>query len=170
MGRGISGVAVGYRTSNEEALTVWTTWQDALCEHQKNVNAFRLMYDPDMRLSLHARRNIIPVYFSGDEAPEGWRRHKDGRILPDKRYKAGKEAAAKLDELRKAAPWLQLPGMPEHAFVGNHMYEMGAFKHEGAIYAYWGGMPDGVDFDIWTELKLSEFHAAAESYDPKMQA
>ena len=162
-----SNVVVGYRTTNPGVLAVWDKWQDEMQAQHARIRAFKDSVDPEDRLQLRARRNSVPVYFSGDVVPHGWRRTAKGWIVPNKRLKAGKEAQATLDELRRSAPDLssRLMGMPDHAIVGNHFYEPGAFKHDGAIYVYWGGMPEGVDSEVWSELKLSEFYAAQEAHD-----
>lgn len=132
------------------------------------IRAFKEQVDPADDLSLHVRRNCRPAYFSGDVVPQGWRRNGNGNIVPNKRLKAGKAAQAQLDELNRQAPRdlsARLKGMPDRAFAGNHLYEPGAFKHEGAIYVYWGGAPEDVDLEVWDELKLSELYAAKEAHD-----
>lgn len=161
--------AVGYRTSDPELLAAWDGWQADLRTQNARVVAWKQAIDPDDKLTLHARHGSAPAYFSGGEPPHGWRRDQHGHIVPNKRLKAGKDAAAEMDRLRKSAPD-DIPrrlSLPRFVVSGDRWYEPGAFKWKGAIYVYWGAQPDAgeLDLKVWMELKLSELYAAREAYD-----
>lgn len=164
----MSETEIGYRTSDPEVLAEWDAWQDEMREQQGRVFAFKESVDPDRKLTLHAYRNGIPAFFRGDDVPEGWRRGANGNIVPNKRVKAGKAAAAELERLQKTAPrepQYRLKGVPDFVMNGDRWYTPGIFKYDGAVYISWGAVPKEIDTEIWAELKLSEFYAAKEAYE-----
>jgi hypothetical protein len=167
----MSETTVAYRSASPAAVEAWKTWQADMKSQQERVAEFIARHNPDG--ALDARVWHSPgyrfAYFEGDTAPEGWRKSPNGRILPDKRTKPGKAAAGELGALTTEGPGAlvsRLDGMPEHAVANGRMYSPGSFFHDGAVYVSWGARPEEEPSSEWEELKLSEFYAAKEAYDP----
>lgn len=160
---------VAFRSEDAGVLAGYEAWEAEAREQQERIADFTTRYDLDGSLTLRAWSwpGWRFAYFEGEKLPQGWR-ETDGRILPDKRLKAGKAAAADIDALNAGAPKSlisHVEGMPHRAMRGSHVGSPGAFRHNGAVYVHWSVMPEGVDGAIWDELKLSEFYAAQESYE-----
>jgi hypothetical protein len=161
---------VAFCSSEPAVLDAYADWQSEMHEHLERIRALQKVYDPDCELTVRGWGTRFG-YLEGDTGatvPEGWRRSPSGHILPDKRLKLGKQAATAIEALNGEAPssFTSRPiGMPSRAFVGNHLYEPGAFQHDGAVFVHWGGMPEDVDAQLWTEILLSQFYAAQEAYE-----
>lgn len=154
---------VAFRSSVPEVVAHCEDWTEEMAEHHQQALAFKERYGPT--LTMRVWRGQRFAYFEGETVPDGWRMT-HGRIVPDKRYKAGKLAAAEVEALNKLAPRdlsERLPGMPGHAMVGNHWYTPGCFLYEGALYVFWGGMPEGVDESI-CELLDEEFSCGVPAW------
>lgn len=102
-------------------------------------------------------------------SPTG-KRH--GVVVPTN-SRTGKELQARMDAL--ASPTLNVPGMP-----GEHLYSdrngdfiisnPAMFYFDGALYAQWSTDSAPIDFDVWEQVKLSEFYAAQEHFETAMKA
>lgn len=121
-------------------------------------------------------------YKADTKAPDGWRVTESAGhqvFAPDKRTKAGKQAAAALKTIDPPEdPRLNLPGMPASCWVGNRILNPGmALKNnDTVVYITWrctvpelGTAPertakgDQVDLTIWERVKLSEYYAVLEA-------
>jgi hypothetical protein len=172
-------VEVAYRSDAPAVLEAMESWQADMQARHERVKEFDERHNPDGKLTLRIWRwpSYRIAYFEGDDAPEGWRRNKRGRIVPDKRTRAGKQIAAEIEAIHKSPLGTlagRLPGMPEHTISGDRWLSPGIFLHDGAVYVHWEARPvsnartsefDEVDTAIWSELKLSEFYAAKEAFD-----
>lgn len=160
--------AVGYRSDKPAILEAWEFWTAAMRVHGEHLDDFRAKYNPDGKLDLYTLEHGRFAHFQGPKdvaLPDGWRRNKDRRIVPDKRLKAGKLAAADVAALNSASPArVTFQGMPSQDFSGLTWMRPGTFHWDGAIYVHWSNQPNGVDLELWDELKPSELHAAWEAY------
>lgn len=159
---------VAYRTDLPEILSIHAEWVAAMNEHHARLMEFKRAHDPEDVLVMRVWEHRRFAYFEDGDAPDGWRRGKGGRIVPDKRLKTGKQIAANIKALDDAAPQSLrslLTGMPDHAFIGSRLLSPGVFVHDGAVYVHWDDRPEEVDKAIWTEIKQSELYAAMESYE-----
>lgn len=115
-------------------------------------------------------------YFIGLVAPKdgklapGWRiDRKSGAMVPARRTPEGKALAAEMDALRNG-PVFTVAGMPQDARGestrdgGIRAYTFNEELGDGFLEVTWGcAVPqDQIDFEIWTRVPLSQWHAERE--------
>lgn len=110
-----------------------------------------------------------------EPVPPGWRRDQKlpSTITPRRSIKAGKAAAAALDELTRPDPRKDMPGgMPPIAGAAGAMAFLRAAIEplDGAVYVRWPqeiSVRDAacIDPTVWERVRLSEYYAACERQD-----
>lgn len=128
-----------------------------------------------------------PWRFSGlaipqDEfPPEGWRMNGkyDAFAVPDKRTKAGKQAAAAIAAVKHpGAAMAKVPGMPQDVCYpgGFTSPAVALLELDTALYVAWRIDPAGcresfssksadIDMALWERAPLSQYYAAREAYE-----
>lgn len=183
-----------YRSEHPDVLAEWdrivnSTWSKDVCAWSETVGFDGKQYVT----GASGRVTGFPAPESG-EIPVGWREidHRGVRFCaPDKRRKAGKDAAARLVEFGERPTASDLPGMPDEIWVSSGRSDFthrvhhvaAAFVHNGAVWIRWDvdadrveatGNGDGFlisfarrryDPAMWEKAKLSEFFAAQEAHD-----
>jgi len=101
------------------------------------------------------------------DIPAGWKKGEsaDGlAITPKVSTKLGKAISKRMQTVA-AVRGVKLPGMPSVDMSRlPSIYSHSAEEHAGAIYVTWSVAPkEPIDFDVWTPIKLSEYHAAREA-------
>ena len=109
--------------------------------------------------------------------PDGWRvkgKTESDKIVPDKRRKTGRDAAARLEELRKPQLREALPGkMPSLSFTRTGLMQPGVRCMAGTVWVTWDGFPDDatdLDMDVWEQARLSEYYTALEQDEAQERA
>lgn len=105
-----------------------------------------------------------------DPIPAGWKvkgKTRPDVIVPDKRLKAGREAAEILATLAQPDPRADLPGgMPFFCFGGVGLLTCGLRDMAGTVWVNWSGEAkafEDVDPEVWERVKLSVYYAALEA-------
>ena len=94
------------------------------------------------------------------DPPSGWRYDRDGYLVPDKRTRAGKTAAASLPRF---APG-KTPGMPSLAIAASVLMSPSIELLDGVMWAGWSAeVDDQVDLDVWSTARMSAYWMAKEA-------
>lgn len=168
-----------YRTDDPVIVAAWHEANDAVQQWRNKVGDFAESVTGNSAAwfngFLDSQHCVGLVVTEADLVPKGWRRHKNEstRIVPDKRTKAGKQAARDFDSLGgEPSVRAVLKGMPvtvrgEYLPSGAHMSHTFGLtaKVAGEITVHWGvEVPaDKVDQTIWRRVPLSEYHAEREA-------
>ena len=123
---------------------------------------------------------------NGKDVPVGWKVSKDHHLVPDRRVKAGKEWAKRVQALPPMKSRAACDGHPGNMFHvaptgGFYLHEpqFHRFVDDGPIYMIWNcacdeskmsedSITEGVDATIWQPVKLSEFYAEVEAAKERM--
>lgn len=102
-----------------------------------------------------------------NDPPAGWKymRNKN-KLYPDRRTKAGKQAAAWLDSAQPKAhiEFLHQHGMPSDHMNGGQCYTPGAQLVDGELLVNWGcDLPAERVTGPWERIPLSRYYAAIEA-------
>lgn len=170
--------AVVYRTNDPAIVAAWDAElarRDAL---RTEARAYIASVDPDRRRTAVGNRGefvILGLSHQQDwPTPAGWtaKRSPLWHVVPNRRTKAGKEAAAALRHFSPGDPRAVLyadgTGMPSPDFTyldGAMRYvEPGVQNLGDWLYVTWAAEPTGpVDATRWETVSLSMYYAARES-------
>jgi hypothetical protein len=164
-----------YRTTRPEAIEAyenylrvrreWLTKVHDFCEEHSDTG--KGWFNGFLR-SEYFIGPVVPV--DGKLAP-GWRiDRKTGAMVPAMRTPEGKAIAAEMRELRNG-PVFTVAGMPQEARGettrdgGVRVYTFNEELGDGFLEVTWGTpVPqDLIDFEIWTRVPLSQWHAEREA-------
>jgi hypothetical protein len=150
-----------YLQAREEIVAAWRTNVDAFKASvgDREIHGTALFDGGWIVRGFHTRNSF-------EEIPAGWRRDGKFNAVPAKRTPEGKEAAAKLAEMR--LPGNRYPGAPEMLHAAGHMVfprivTAGTDHFLTLSLAVLDEPANRVDPDLWEPVKLSEFHAALEA-------
>ena len=173
-------VESAFKSTTSAVPEAWEAMQVARQEWADRVRAYGAQFG---FTDFHYRRGGGSDRFAGfatpDDAPDdwkpsipGWRYAKTSDVwVPDRRYKAGQNAEKWRRDHGVVKAFAAVPGMSAEYIGGGHWYTPGAFLHDGTVYVHWGVDADTIrglksyDPELWTEIRLSEYHAAREAYE-----
>lgn len=159
---------------NEELQANNVAWHDRLSELEAQNPGRRVVV-------VKSRRRWDAVGLDGDVSPGPLWRRRDWFWVPSKATKAGKSLAAIVDGL--GFDIRPIPGMPREVWCENPrdwhsqiIKTPGTLVAQGGMWVHWDVAADRlrssdemrtdvVDESMWTERKLSEFHAAKEQQE-----
>lgn len=175
----MSSDPIVYRSADPQAVKAWTDACEALEDYV--YRTCEILRDAGMggyeifRRTGWDRGIVAGIKVpEGGKAPAGWRMAQsfDRMAVPDKRRKAGKETAAKLEAYPyPGVPSRRLPGMPPFIFTGTRMLTPGVrlLENGAAVYVEWTADPeqgargaDSIDKALWARVALSAFFAEVE--------
>lgn len=170
-----------YRSRDPRVLEIWRRWVEEetayLAALDEVIEEIRPTPTAEPMVGgVFGRPHLVGFSYSWrDEPPVGWRYdRKQGMVVPRRGTKAGKEIAAKLDELVPPDPREALPGMPTWFIApvdnGYAAIRAGLREYDGTVIATWEAPFEvveshKVDLSVWDRWKLSEYYALLESID-----
>jgi len=164
-----------YSSSHTDVLDAWEEMQE---RHQTFIDRCETLRNNappgtsgaliESRSSLDDNRRIVGFGIDSesdeDAIPRGWRINKDRHVVPDKRLKAGKDAAKEIAAVSFVMP--VFPGMPLHRSHGLKWAKPGLKIVDGFVWAAWSiDTDEDIDLEVWDRRNLSEYYAALESVE-----
>lgn len=93
---------------------------------------------------------------------EDWRLDHGG-CVPRRQTKAQKVLRNRFHAVRRPDYRADLPGMPRSVMRGLTVMAPGVEKIDNALYVIWDDEVVGIDENVWTRVKMSEYWAAKEA-------
>jgi len=178
-GGGPVTVQTVYRTTVPAALAAYTAAQDALTAYRQEIGNILDRLGAG-HLDRYSTTGHSPGRFAGlarnktdQEVPAGWRKGRDGYLIPDLRTKAGKAARDALGSLTYPGdPRDSLPGMPSHVLTPGRWLTCGVDQLGDALYVTWSAaaetlgeaLGDSADMTVWEHVPLSAYYLAVEQH------
>jgi hypothetical protein len=94
--------------------------------------------------------------------PSGDWRMDHGGCLPKRRTATQRALYDRFHSVRRPDLRADLPGMPRSAMRGLTVMAPGVEKIDNAMYVIWDDEVVGIDENVWTRVKMSEYWAAKE--------
>jgi hypothetical protein len=116
----------------------------------------------------YRRSNEWPNIADSDLRAAGWRKDKDGTIVPFKKTPEGRAFAKLIDACQPPTSLRnRLIGMPGHLAFGRYglnTYQCGIERIGDAIYVTWSiQLTDEHDRKLWKSVRLSEYYRLREA-------
>lgn len=174
----MSDTRVAYRSHSQAAIN---TWEQA---RQDDIAAQAAVREWLATLGMSDRAVRVHTDFDGavcvvgvdidpatDSMPDGWRQHRDGYLVPDKRTKPGRALAGRMAALKGPAVrlrMLQATGLPTSWFNLDRFvrYTPALQRFGDSVYALAGGGAEpGPPAEHWERIPLSAYYAAKEAHE-----
>jgi hypothetical protein len=173
----MSDTKVAYRSVSQAVLDTWEqARQDDAAAHEAVRKWLATLGMADRAVHVHADIDgaVRVVGVDDDPAaaslPDGWRRHRDGYLVPDKRTKLGRMLTDRMAALKGPAVRVRIQestGMPTSWFNLDRFvrYTPALQQFGDRVYALAGTHASPVPpVEHWEQVPLSVYYAAKEAH------
>jgi hypothetical protein len=182
------GVETAFRSVNRRVLDALVEYEERSTATRQKALAFANQFGREgamqQRYGMGHGWHMVGLPVADLPIPEGWRKSKDGYLVPDKRRKGGRALWERMQTLKDSGP--DLPGMPAFHFgsqdgFSGSIHSPALWRHGVEVFAGWGcKMPtfstdedrhaDKVDtIRFWEEIPLSRYYLALETYEAEKE-